>query len=135
MDTRVDQDEHPDWWRHVSHTSPHRQHSSRMVVLLESRAALALCKDDGCIEHLVELGEVEPPTPESKTFVPHSANISCVWQACITHEDVGVLAAPRVCVRVVGDSIAKSARAVNLAERINGTDYGIGVAVVRERTL
>lgn len=103
-----------------------------MVVFLQSRAALALCEDDCRVEYLIELGEVEPPAPESQTFVPHPAHIGAIWQAGLTHKDVGVLAAPCVCIRVVGDSIAESTRAVDFAERINGTDYGIGVTVVRE---
>lgn len=97
MNTRVDEDEHPDGGCHEAHSSPHGQHSAGVVVLLESRATLALCEDDSRVEDFVEFGEVEPPTPESETLVPDPANIARVWQASRrVDENVGVLAGPGV---------------------------------------
>jgi hypothetical protein len=136
VDTRVDKDKHPDGGRHEAHSSPHGQHSAGMVVLLEGGAALALGEDDGRVEDFVELGEVEPPAPEGKALVPDAADIGGVGQASRgVDQDVGVLARPGVGGGVVGDRVAESSRAVDLAERVNGADDGIGVAVVREGAL
>lgn len=136
MDSRVDQDKHPDWGRHEAHASPHGQHSAGMVVFLEGGAALALGEDNGRVEDFVELGEVEPPAPEGKALVPDATDIGRVGQASRgVDQDIGVLARPGVGGRVVGDGVAESSRAVDLAERVNGADNGIGVAVVREGAL
>lgn len=133
MDTGVDQDEHPDGRGHEAHTSPHAEHGAGMVVLLEGGAALALGEDDGRVEDLVELGEVEPPAPEGKAFVPDAAHIGAVWQARRrVDQDVRVLAGPSACGRVVGDGVAQSTRAVDLAERVNGAYDRVGLAVVGE---
>lgn len=135
MDTRIDQSEHPDRRRHEAHTGPHGQHSAGMVVFLESGASLALCEDDGRVQDLVELGEIEPPAPESQTLVPDSANVGCVWQALSTEVDVLVQAAPSVVVGAVGDGIAETAGSVDLTKGVDGANDGIGLAVVRERVL
>jgi hypothetical protein len=136
VNTRVDEDEHPDGRCHEAHSSPHGQHSAGMVVLLESRAALTLCEDDGRVEDFVELGEVEPPAPERETLVPDPANIARVWQASRrVDENIGVLAGPGVGGRVVRDSIAEPTGPIDLAKRVDGADDRVGVAVVRERRL
>ena len=107
-----------------------------MVVFLESGAALALGEDDGRVEDLVEFGEVEPPAPESKTLVPDPAHIGAVWQARRrVNQDIRVLASPAARRGVVGDSIAESAWAVDLAERVDGANDGIGLTVVGKRVL
>ena len=106
-----------------------------MVVLLESGAALALGQNDSRVKDLVELGEVEPPAPESKTLVPDSANIRLVWQATRAYKNIRVQAAPDIVGVVVGDSVAESAGTVDLAKCVNGTDNGVGLAVVGERVL
>lgn len=90
VDSRVDQGKHPNGRRHEAHAGPHGQHSAGMVVLLERSAALALGQNDGRVKDLVELGEVEPPAPESKAFVPDSAHIRGVGQTVVAHADVGV---------------------------------------------
>jgi hypothetical protein len=135
VDSRVDQSKHPDGRGHEAHASPHGQHGTSVVVLLESGAALALCENDGRVENLVELGEVEPPAPESKALVPDPANIEAVGEAIGCQRDIRVEAAPRVVGVVEGDGIAKSARAVDLAEGVNGANDGVGLAVVGEGAL
>lgn len=54
-----------------------------MVVGLESGAALALCENDEGVEDLVEFGEVEPPAPEGKSFVPETAQIGRLGHTAI----------------------------------------------------
>lgn len=73
VDEGVDQYKLPDGSRHISHASPHAQHGSSVVVGLKSRAELALSEDDESVKNLVELAEVEDPTIESQTLVPHTA--------------------------------------------------------------
>jgi hypothetical protein len=135
MDSGVDQGEHPDGRRHVAHASPHGQHGTCVVVLLEGEGTLALGKDDGRVEDFVELGEVEPPAPESKALGPDAAHVGRVGQAVGANEDVRVLAAPAVRGRAVGDGVAESSRAVDLAQRVNGADHRVGLAVVGDRVL
>jgi hypothetical protein len=135
MDTRVDGCEHPDWRRHEAHTSPHGQHSAGVVVLLERGAALALCEDDERVKNLIELGEVKPPAPESETLVPDPAYVGLVWHATGSNQDVVVQAAPGVVARMVGNRVAESSRAVDLAESVNRAHNGVGLAVMRKRVL
>jgi hypothetical protein len=133
MDTRVDQNEHPDGRGHEAHASPHGQHSTGVVVFLEGGAALSLCENDGRVEHLVELGEVEPPAPKGQALVPDPADVGLVWQTRVcVHQDVGVLASPYARSRVIRHRVAQAARAVDLAQGVDGTHNSVGVAVVRE---
>lgn len=106
-----------------------------MVVLLEGSAALALCENDGRVKDFVELGEVEPPAPESKTLVPDPANVGGVGQAVGADLNLGIEAAPAVVDVAVGDGVAQAAGAVDLAEGVDGADNGVGLAVVGERVL
>lgn len=101
-----------------------------MVVLLERGASLALCENNGRVEHFVELGEVEPPAPESQALVPDAANVQRVGEAIGSQGHVLVQAAPRVVVVAVPNRIAKSTRTVDLAEGVNGADKGVGLGVV-----
>lgn len=103
-----------------------------MVVLLESGATLSLDQNDGGVEHFVELGEVEPPAPESKTLIPHPANIGGVWETVRADVDVRVPASPSVCIQVVRDGITKTSRALDLAERIDGANERVGLSPVGE---
>ena len=75
VDARVDEGKHPDGSRHVADTGPHAEHSTGVVVGLQGGAALALHDDDDGIKHLVELGQVEDPAPESETLVPHATQV------------------------------------------------------------
>ena len=106
-----------------------------MVVFLERGASLALCENDSRVKDFVELGEVEPPTPESQALVPDSADIAGVGHAIRTDENVCVEAGPGVVVGAVGNGVAQTAGTVNLAESVNGADDGIGLAVVGKRVL
>ena len=135
MNAGVDLNEHPDRRRHVAHTSPHRQHSTGVVVLLESRATLSLDQNDYSVENLVELGEVEPPAPESKALIPHPADISAVWEAVWSNVDVRVPAAPRVRFRVVCNCVTKTSGSLDLAKRIDGANEGIGLPPIGEGSL
>lgn len=135
VDARVDQSKHPDGRGHEAHASPHGQHSAGVVVLLESGASLALCENNGRVEDLVELGEVEPPAPESETLVPDPANIRRVWETISSDGDVCIQAAPGIVGVAVRDSVAESARTVDLAESIDGANNSIGLAVVGEGVL
>lgn len=135
MDTRVDLDEHPYRRRHVAHASPHGQHGAGVVILLESGATLSFDENDDGVEDFVELGEVEPPAPERKTLVPHPANIGAVRHTIGTNVDVGVPAAPAVCIWVVRDCVTKTSRSLDLAERVDGANKGIGLPPVWEGCL
>lgn len=76
VNQRIDENKDPDRRRHISHTSPHAQHGTSMVIGLESRAELSLGKNDEGIQNLVELAEVENPAVESDTFGPEAAGLS-----------------------------------------------------------
>ena len=131
MDEAVDEDKHPDGRAHVAHTSPHAQHSASMVVGLQSRAALALCDNDEGVQNLVELAEVEDPTPEGQPFVPQSSNVGRVRVAVRAHVDERVLGLPDVDGRVVGSSVTEPSRAVDLAHRVCDTCEAVGVVEAR----
>ena len=130
VDTRVDEREHPDGRRHVTDARPHAQHSTSVVVRLQSGASLALQDDDDRVEHLVELGQVEDPAPEGKTLVPHTAKVIRLRQTAGIQLDVGVLALPLPSSRVVVDGVSQSTRSVNLAQRIDSTHKRVGLRVV-----
>ena len=135
MNSRVDQDEHPDGRGHVADTSPHAEHGTCVVVSLQGGAPLSLGKDDKSVKDFVELGEVEPPAPEGETFIPEPAHIRGVRQARGTQSDVGVLALPLVRIRVVRHSVTKPPRSMHLAQGIDGTNNRVLVRVVGERVL
>lgn len=127
VDEAVDEDKHPDRRAHIAHTSPHAQHGACVVVRLQSRAALALCDNDEGVQDLVELAEVEDPTPEGQSLVPQSSNISRVRVAVRAHVDERVLGLPDVDGGVVGRCVTKTSRSVDLAHRIGNTCEAIGV--------
>ena len=118
VDEAVDEDEHPDRRAHVAHTSPHTQHSACVVVCLKSCATLALCDNDESVQDLIELAEVEEPTPEGKSLVPQSSNISRIRVSTRAHVNQRVLGFPNVDGRVVCSSIAQASRSVDLAHRV-----------------
>ena len=135
VDAGVNLDEHPDRRRHVAHSSPHGQHGAGVVVLLESGATLSLNQNDDGVEDFIELGEVEPPTPERKSLVPHPTNVGAVRHAIGANVDVRVPAAPAVRIRVVGDRVAEASRSLDLAEGVDSTNKGIGLPPVGEGRL
>lgn len=73
VDSGVEEAEHPDGGGHEAHTSPHAEHGTGVVVSLERGAALSLGENDGRINDLVELGQVEEVSVERETLVPHPA--------------------------------------------------------------
>lgn len=103
-----------------------------MVIGLESAAALSLGDDDSGVEHLVELGQVEPPSPEGKAFVPDPSHIRLIGSALGIQVHKGVLAHPPFLIVAVEHSVAESARSIHLAEGIHGADKGVALRVVRE---
>lgn len=131
VDEAVDEDKHPDRRAHVAHTSPHAQHSACVVVCLQSRAALALCDNDEGVQDLVELAEVEDPTPEGQSFVPQSSNVSRVRVAVRAHVNERVLGLPDVDGRVVGSGVTKTSGSVDLAHRVGDTCKAIWVVKAR----
>ena len=127
VDEAVDEDKHPDRRAHVTHTSPHAQHSACVVVCLQSRAALTLCDNDKGVQDLVELAEVEDPTPEGQSLVPQSSNISRVRVAVRAHVDERVLGLPDVDGSVVGCGVTETSRSVDLAHGVGDARKAIGV--------
>jgi len=135
MDTRVDESKHPDRRRHVADTRPHAQHGACMVVRLERGAALALHDDDERVDHLVELGQIKHPAPPGKTLVPDTSQVVRLRVPIRVQLDVWILALPLVCHRVVVDGVAQATRSMDLAERIDGSNDGVGLRVVGDRML
>lgn len=132
MDTGVDLNEHPDGWGHVTNASPHRKHSSGVVVLLESCAALSLDQNNNCVENLVKLGEVEPPAPKCEALVPHPAYIGGIWETVYTNMNVGISASPSVRVRIVCNCIAETSGSLDLAERVDSANERVRLPPVGE---
>jgi hypothetical protein len=130
MNARVNQDKHPDWRRHIANTSPHAQHGTRVVISLESGAALALGNDDGRVKDLVEFGEVEPEAPPGKAFIPHPSHVSRWGPGNGVEADGAIPVVPLIRLRVEGGSAAKSTRAIDFAQSINGTDKCVAVGIM-----
>jgi len=135
MDTRVDQTEDPDGRRHETDTSPHAQHSTGMVIGLESAAALPLGEDDERVENLVKLGEVEDPAPEGEALVPEATDIGRVRQTVRPQANTLVVRVPDVIGGKVRHSIPEASGTMHLAQRIHGPDQRILLAVVRNCSL
>lgn len=72
VDERVENDEDPDGGSLVVDTRPHGDHGSGMVVGLEERGAATLEDDDGGVDDLVELGQIEEVAPVSESVVPEA---------------------------------------------------------------
>lgn len=60
VDEGVEDDKDPDGWGGKPDACPHGEHGSRMVVGLEHRRGFALGQNDHGVDHLVELGQIEP---------------------------------------------------------------------------
>ena len=132
MDARVYQCEHPDRGRHVSNTRPHAQHGAGMMIGLEGTTPLSLGDNDGSVEDLVKLAEIEDPAPESESLVPDTANIRWIRLAIRIKIDQPVLRLPMALVGIPGHSIAQAARTMHFAERINSSSNSIGLSIVRD---
>lgn len=70
MDEGVEHDKGPDGRRREPQADPHREHCAGVVVGLERGGLAALGEDDGGVEHLVELGEVEVVAVEREAVFP-----------------------------------------------------------------
>lgn len=108
MDERVEESKDPDGGGHVSDAGPHAHHGSGVVVGLESGRTLALCEDDGGIQHFVELGEVEEESKVGESAVPEAPNIGSVRQSLggETVSRVRVCHGPSVGVGIIDSSVA-----------------------------
>lgn len=129
VDKGVDENEHPDRSRHVAHASPHAEHSTSVMVGLESRAELALGEDDEGIEDLVEFAEIEDPTVVSQTLVPETTGLSPAGKivnegGVSSDRDEGARGV------VVVDGVSNADRTVQTAEAISGTGKALGTSRV-----
>jgi hypothetical protein len=106
-----------------------------VVIGLKGGAALSFGEDDEGVEDLIELGEIEPPSPPGKSLVPHPAYVRGVRKTVGTQANIAVLVDPLIRVRVIRVGIPKPARSMNLAESIDCSDKCVGLAVVREGPL
>ena len=124
MDEGVNQDEDPDGRGHVSHTSPHAQHGTGVVVGLQGGAGLALGEDDEGIKDLVELAQVEDPAVVSQTLGPHATKLRAIRQAV---DDSGVLgqAVPTAGSVVVVDGVSNARLAVKAAEAVDSAGHAV----------
>lgn len=75
MDEAVEKEEDPDRRAHVLDSDKETPTGSHMMVSLQGRALLSLQEDDGGIDKLVELGDVEPPAVKGEPLVPESTEL------------------------------------------------------------
>jgi hypothetical protein len=77
----------------IPDSSPHADHGTRVVVGLKKRALLSLQQDNGGVDNLVELGEVEPPSVPSERILPKTLNLntrgdeSSIHHGSVAHKD------------------------------------------------
>lgn len=133
MDEGVDEAEDPDRSGHVTHTSPHAEHSTGVVVGLESGAELALGEDDEGIKDLVELGEVEDPAVEGKTLVPETARVEAAGVAIGTEGDVGRVGLESTGLIAVEDGVAETSGTVDAADGVDETSETFRTEGAHER--
>ena len=115
MDERVDEDEHPDWRRHVSDASPHAEHSASMVVGLQCWTSLSLGQNDQGVQDLIKLGKVEEPAPKGQTLTPKSSYVGGIRCSILRKMNEAVLCLPDIECSVVSDRITQTPGALNLA--------------------
>lgn len=72
VDQRVENTEEPDGRGHETNSSPHANHSTSVMVRLQKAALLSFGNDNGGINNFIELAQVEQPSVECKTLLPHS---------------------------------------------------------------
>lgn len=131
MDTRVDQRKDPDRGSHVADARPHAHHGARMVVGLQRRALLPLGQDDGRVEDLVELGQVEDPAKVRQALVPEASDVRRVRDAALGQLVLRIVDIPPVRRLVEDGRIAVAARAIDVAERVGDGHDAAGVVRVR----
>lgn len=128
MNGRIDEDEHPNRRAHKADTGPHTQHGTSMMVGLQSGATLALGDDDHRVYNLIEFAHVKDEAPKGQAFVPQPTNIGRVGIPIVAQANRGVFDFPDVDGRVEGGCVAKSSRAVKLAQRVCHTSCSVRVA-------
>ena len=133
VDGRVDEGEDQDGRRDVANTRPHAHHRARVVVGLQGRALLALGQDDGGIDDLVELGQVEDPAQVGQTLVPQAADVGRVGDPSFSQLVGRVPHGPLVNRRVVGGGVAVAPGAIDLAHGVGDAHHAIGVVPGGER--
>lgn len=126
MNERVEENKDPDGHRHVADASPHAHHGTGVVVRLQSRAELALGKDDEGVKDLIELAEIEQPTIEGQPFVPHAPSRKPAWDAIGTQHRLRRIRLPRVGLIVEESSIAQTCGSVDTAQRIDEARGSLG---------
>ena len=132
MDKAVEKEEDPDGRAHVLDSDKETTASAHMVVRLQGRALLALQEDDGGVDKLVELGDVEPPAVKSKTLVPESSELVRLGDVGVD-SSLGGSGGERVALeprldrggRVVDSSVAQSRGTLHPAERVHGTPESV----------
>lgn len=65
----------------IPDTSPHADHSAGVMVCLQQAALAALEEDDGGVDDLVELAEVEPPAVPGERTLPQALHRHAVKRA------------------------------------------------------
>lgn len=118
VNTRVDEDKHPNRRRHVTHASPHTHHGTGVVVSLERGAQLALGQDDESVENFVELAEVEDPAVKGEAFVPDPAQICAAGSSLCRERDVGVGQPPSLILAVI-HGVAKTRRTMKPSHAVD----------------
>lgn len=132
MDGRVDQRKDPDRGRHVADTGPHAHHRAGVVVGLQGGALLALGQDDGGVDDLVELGQVEDPAEVGQALVPETTHVGGVRQA-VGQLERGVRDRPGLGGGIEGGRVAISARAIDLAQGVHNSGEAITLGAIRPR--
>lgn len=89
MDKRVENAEDPDGRRHktiihirnrnkqvygvnIPNTSPHANHCTSMMVGLQETTLFALGNDNSRIDNFIELAQIEQPSVERQSLLPHT---------------------------------------------------------------
>lgn len=131
MNSRVDQTEDPNGRRHIADTGPHAHHGTSVVISLQRGALLTLGKNDGRVDNLVELGQVEDPAKVSQTLVPETTDVTGV-RLTASQLQRGVGNGPFIGQRAVCGGVTVATGSIDLTERVHDTDEAIGLGPGRE---
>lgn len=91
-----------------------------MMVRLQRTTPLPLRQNNKRIKHLIELAQVEPPSPKRKALVPQTPHVAAVGEPGLEELHGLVLRFPQTRVRTEGNELPEAARAVHFAEGIRG---------------
>lgn len=134
MNTRVDEDKHPNRRRHVTHASPHTHHGTGVMVSLERGAQLALGQDDESVENFVELAEVEDPAVKGEAFVPDPAQIGAAGSSICGERDVVGVGQPPSLILAVVHGVAKTCRTMKPSHAVDKSVHTLRPYWVRHTT-